>query len=162
MKITLKETLKKVGDFLVKQLRNELDKDNANASGELNQSIQAHIRETNANKLEVDIQSLPYLKYIDEGRKPGIFPPVNKLEKWINDKGIKPNEKRTVKETAWAMAMGINKKGIPSNPKYPGAKGIVQKVKDDNMITIKNMVGKGFKQEIKLMINKEFIDFIKK
>lgn len=46
-----------------------------------------------------------WAKYVDEGRAPGSFPPVDEIETWCLAVNIPP-------EAAWAIAMKIWKKGI--------------------------------------------------
>ncbi|MCK5019710.1 MAG: hypothetical protein KAS32_21810 [Candidatus Peribacteraceae bacterium] len=47
----------------------------------------------------------PYAKYVDEGRPPGIMPPVNPIIAWCITKGIPA-------EAGWAVAMAIAERGI--------------------------------------------------
>jgi len=59
------------------------------------------------------IKGADYSKYIEFGRPPSSkLPPVNKIEQWIEEKGISiPAKYKTVNSFAWAIAFSIKHKG---------------------------------------------------
>jgi hypothetical protein len=78
------------------------------ASGSLVNSINYRLVET-ANYVQVQLLANNYLKWVDEGRRPGTYPPIRAIQRWVAIKGIKP-------EAAWAIRQNIYKFGIkPTN-----------------------------------------------
>lgn len=59
----------------------------------------------------VNILVNDYIQYIESGRQPGSFPPVNVIAKWAADKGI-----TTDNRIVWAICHSIYKNGIPARP----------------------------------------------
>ena len=74
------------------------------ASGSLVNSINYRLQNT-ANGINVVLLANDYLKYVDEGRRPGTYPPIRAIQRWVAIKGIK-------KEAAWAIRQNIFKFGI--------------------------------------------------
>lgn len=66
-----------------------LIRDNKKASGNLISSLKPITIQFKNNKFEADISIASYWKYVEYGRRPGKFPPVNKILDWIWIK-IKP------------------------------------------------------------------------
>ena len=55
---------------------------------------------------------LHYSEYLESGRKPGGFPPIDSIIRWINDKGIKPIEDNMkISTLAFLIARKIAKDG---------------------------------------------------
>jgi hypothetical protein len=74
------------------------------ASGSLINSINYRLQDT-ANGINVILLANDYLKYVDEGRKPGTYPPIQAIQRWVSIKGLP-------KEAAWAIRTNIFKFGI--------------------------------------------------
>lgn len=74
------------------------------ASGSLVNSINYRLQDT-AEGVRVILLANDYLKYVDEGRRPGTYPPIRAIQRWVAIKGIKP-------EAAWAIRQNIFKFGI--------------------------------------------------
>jgi hypothetical protein len=113
-----------MGDkFIDKKLANEFGKDYVKvmvgllkgnkpfpkvASGSLINSINYRLQDT-ANGINVILLANDYLQYVDRGRKPGTYPPIRAIQKWVSIKGLP-------KEAAWAIRQNIYKFGIkPTN-----------------------------------------------
>jgi hypothetical protein len=78
------------------------------ATGSLVNSINYRLRET-ATGIQIQLLSNDYLKYVDQGRRPGTYPPIKAIQRWASVKGIP-------KEAAWAIRQNIFKFGIkPTN-----------------------------------------------
>jgi len=78
------------------------------ASGSLINSINYKLQDT-ANGIQFQLLANDYIKYVDQGRRPGTYPPINAIKQWVRIKGIKP-------EAAWAIRTNIFKFGIkPTN-----------------------------------------------
>lgn len=57
-----------------------------------------------------------YWQYIENGRRPGKFPPMNKIINWVKYKNIIPNPGTTVNQLAFLIGRKIAKFGI--EPKH--------------------------------------------
>ena len=85
-----------------------LKKNGKVASGALINSLVPRIQST-ANDLKVFIEANDYLKFVDEGRKKGTYPPIQVISKWASIKGIP-------QRAVFPIARSIFKKGIkPTN-----------------------------------------------
>lgn len=78
---------KTFGRDYVKILIRLLKKFGKVASSALINSIDVKLQQT-ANDIKVLIEANDYLKFVDEGRKPGKYPPIQAISKWANFKGI--------------------------------------------------------------------------
>jgi hypothetical protein len=74
------------------------------ASGSLVNSINYRLQET-ANGVNLVLLANDYLTWVDRGRKPGTYPPIQAIQRWVAIKGIP-------KEAAWAIRKNIFKFGI--------------------------------------------------
>jgi len=74
------------------------------ASGSLVNSINYRLQET-ANGINLVLLANDYLKWVDRGRKPGTYPPIQAIQRWVAIKGIP-------KQAAWAIRQNIYKFGI--------------------------------------------------
>lgn len=111
--MTIKQSLDILGKEFVKQLQINLKNEGKYATGDLINSIGYQVVET-ANGWELEITSLDYLTYVDEGRKPGKMPPTKPIRKWIDDKKISVIGSKD--SAAFLIARSIGEKGIkPTN-----------------------------------------------
>ena len=99
-RIIKKEDLNKVRKELVKAMVNELKKSDKKATGDLIKSIKGEIKNN-----QIIMVANHYLKYVDEGRKPGKYPPIAPLKKWAK---IKLGDE----SIGYAVQRSIYKKGI--------------------------------------------------
>jgi hypothetical protein len=100
--------LQRFGNQYVRTLVGFLKKYNKSASGALINSIDYRLQEE-ANQIKLIIEANDYLSYVDAGRKPGKFPPIQAIEKWTKLKGIPQS-------AAFPIAKSIFKFGIePTN-----------------------------------------------
>ena len=77
---------KEFGKDYIKILIALLKKFKKIASGALINSLNSRVQST-ANDIKVFIESNDYLKYVDEGRKPGKWPPIQAISRWADFKG---------------------------------------------------------------------------
>jgi hypothetical protein len=78
------------------------------ATGTLVKSINYKLQPL-ATGIQVQLISEDYLKYVDKGRRPGTYPPIQAIKKWAAVKGIPQG-------AAWAIRQNIFKFGIkPTN-----------------------------------------------
>jgi len=74
------------------------------ASGSLINSINYRLQET-AVGVNLVLVANDYLTWVDRGRRPGTYPPIQAIQRWAQIKGIP-------KEAAWAIRQNIYKFGI--------------------------------------------------
>ena len=98
----LHNVLKTANDNLINNIIEDLNAGNNNGSGRLGSSLSTTITGT-SEVISVGLFGLDYWKYFDKGRKPGKMPPVDPIQRWIDNKGLSLN--------AWAVAKSIAKKG---------------------------------------------------
>lgn len=107
-KIIDEKTAKMFGQDYVKILIALLKKNGKNASSALINSIDYRLQEQ-ANQINIVILANDYLTYVDQGRKPGTYPPIQAIAKWAQLKGI-------ASEAVFPIARNIFKFGIkPTN-----------------------------------------------
>lgn len=100
--------LKKFGDIYVKLLTVFLKKEYKYATGSLINSIDYRLQRT-AEDINIMIIANDYLKYVNDGRKPGSYPPIQAISKWASVKGIS-------QDAVFPIARSIFKFGIkPTN-----------------------------------------------
>lgn len=85
----LKEALETYGQVLEEQYREGIANTNAFASGRLFDSVH-HIVTVEDHTIDLSLSLEDYWKYVEEGRKPGKFPPLDKIEEWIRIKPVAP------------------------------------------------------------------------
>tara|TARA_R110000803_G_scaffold80887_2_gene146733 strand:+ start:1247 stop:1732 length:486 start_codon:yes stop_codon:yes gene_type:complete len=78
------------------------------ATGSLINSISPKLYQT-ADDIRLLIEANDYLTYVDEGRKPGSYPPIQAISRWASTKGISQS-------VVFPIARSIFKHGIkPTN-----------------------------------------------
>ncbi len=109
--------LRQVGGLVTRRLAQNLQEENAIASGRLEESITFRAFERNSI-LGLNIEMLDYWEYVDEGRRAGKMPPISKIQEWLtypnvrskiqqgNDQPVKDPE-----SLAYLIARKIAKQG---------------------------------------------------
>ena len=102
--------------------RGLLLRDGKNATGELISSIKPMTPELVNGAFECSLSLAPHWKYVENGRRPGKFPPIDNILDWVKAKPqlARPNrldgKKITPKQLAFLVARKIATKGIqPGN-----------------------------------------------
>ena len=102
----------------LKTLSNEiLDKYKEKLNGtELVNSITVDFKKENdIYSFTIELES--YWKYIEEGRQPGKFPPINSILNWVRRKNIPIGGRiKTPEQMAFVIARHIKNRGIPAKP----------------------------------------------
>lgn len=75
------------GERFVKELASALRQAGKEASGRLIASLDSSIRDI-AGELSIQIESEDYLQWVDQGRRPGTYPPISAISNWARIKGI--------------------------------------------------------------------------
>ena len=124
----VKSVLNDFGKFLVEEYQDALILNDAIASNTLYKSV-TYIVENGNNSFEVKLSLEDYWKYIENGRKPGKFPPISAIKRWIEIKPVLPRpmangQLPTTAQLAYLIYRKIGLEGIKPRP-------ILQKSIDD-------------------------------
>lgn len=116
----IKRVLNEYGKLLVETYRDKLTEKDVNASNALFNSVK-YIVETDAVTFEVKLSLEEHWKYVEKGRKAGKFPPINKIEKWIEIKPVIPRPMAngklpTTQQLSYLISRKIYLYGIEPRP----------------------------------------------
>ena len=119
-KSSLRQQLLPIVNNCVEQYKANLTKADARASGKLIDSIKGSIN-YDGKYVTVDISLQDYWKYVEYGRRPGKFPPVDKIREWIKVKPVLPRPMAngklpTENQLAFLISHSIAEKGIKPRP----------------------------------------------
>lgn len=107
------------GQHFVKLYRDNLTLADAVASGDLAKSLKYEVK-SGSSFVAVDVSLLDYWYYVEHGRKPGKFPPLNAIERWIRVRRIVPYANNgkvpTVRQLAYLIARKIARVGTKPRP----------------------------------------------
>jgi hypothetical protein len=108
----IKTILNRYGAKIVTQLQKRLSDDQSNATGRAIKSLGYEIKEVQ-KRTKLNVRGKKYIFVIDSGRASGKKPPpISKIKRWINAKGIKPYKKKfKSKNLAFAISKSIGRKG---------------------------------------------------
>ena len=95
------------------------------ASGDWLESV-----EDRTKGLSGSIWALDYTEYLEDGRKPGKFPPVDKIIQWIKDKNITPRDNISISSLAFLIGRKIATYGWMRDEEIYGATGGVNLVSE--------------------------------
>lgn len=131
-----------------------LIRDNKKASGNLISSLKPVSIQLNNNKFEAEISIASYWKYVEYGRKPGKFPPTDKILEWIKVKPVLPrpingHKPPTEKQLAFLISRKIAREGIKPGNQFEEALNIVWQRHSQN---ISNAISEDLNQAVNLMV----------
>lgn len=95
---------------LIDEIKSNLIKEGKVSSGRLVNSLSYEVIK-DLESVTIQILGEKYLKFVDEGRRPGKMPPIGDIKKWVIQKPVKFVGK-TDDQTAFIIAKSIGKKGI--------------------------------------------------
>lgn len=116
----IERVLKEYADSAGDTYRSYMQLGGKDASGKLSQSAKAEVRH-GGNRYEVVMHLEEYWKYVEYGRKPGKFPPPDKIREWVEIKPVIPRPMKngklpTVEQLSYLIGRKIAIKGIPPTP----------------------------------------------
>lgn len=116
----IERVLKEYADSVGDTYRSYMQLGGKDASGKLSQSAKAEVRH-GGNRYEVVMHLEEYWKYVEYGRKPGKFPPPDKIREWVEIKPVIPRPMKngklpTVEQLSYLIGRKIAIKGIPPSP----------------------------------------------
>ena len=103
------EVLNKYGQRVVDLYRSNLKNSGHSATGRLSSTASFTV-ETSSGDLSVTIHLEDYYRYVEEGRRPGSFPPIDEILSWIQAKHIMPRENSGKLPTEYQLAYLIGRK----------------------------------------------------
>jgi hypothetical protein len=118
---TNKQILEQFFEAIYKDIVTEHLAQGQRASGKTLESLEISIGENKGS-----LSGAEYIGVLEDGRKAGKFPPVNKIEQWIKDKGIIPKGKTTTLQLAFIFARKISIEGTILSQKG-GNSGVLSK-----------------------------------
>lgn len=119
--INLQNALNSFVSELVTTYKSLLIRDNKKATGNLIKSLKPLQIDFSSNKMQGSINIASYWKYVEYGRKPGKFPPKDKISEWIEMKPVIPKPMNGLKaptkdQLAFLISRKIGREGIkPGN-----------------------------------------------
>ena len=100
----------------------ELRRQNIISSGNLYRAAQRPVIEKRKNNFTISLNLPSYWEIVEEGRRPGKFPPPSSIDKWMNQRNIPPREDITREQQVYLISRKIAKKGIKG--RYPLKKSL--------------------------------------
>ena len=122
----LTEVLNEFADAFIQNARNNLDANQSNASYNLYNSFEKVI-EVGEDYFKVSISLADYWQFLENGRGPGKFPPVDKIKEWIEVKPINPTplsngKTPSVEQLSFLIGRKIANEGTEGKPFFEPAK----------------------------------------
>ena len=122
----LTEVLNEFADAFIQNARNNLDANQSNASYNLYNSFEKVI-EVGEDYFKVSISLADYWQFLENGRAPGKFPPVDKIKEWIEVKPINPTplsngKTPSVEQLSFLISRKIANEGTEGKPFFEPAK----------------------------------------
>lgn len=105
----LRRVLGEYGEALRNEYQDNLIRDGKIATGELLNSVEYTV-EADDRSITLSLKLQDYYKWVEEGRQPGRFPPVDKILEWIRVKPILPDERNGKLPTEQQLAFLIGRK----------------------------------------------------
>lgn len=148
----LTKVLNDFGRFLVEEYKDNLILNNKNASDELYISVKNIVDTKTKGRIEVNLSLLDYWKYIEQGRKPGKWPPISAIEHWIEVKPVIPRplsngKLPTTQQLTYLISRKIGLEGIAPQPLL---KQSVDSVMNSMLEFIEEAITKDLENEINL------------
>ena len=124
--IRLTEVLNEFADAFIQNARNNLDANQSNASYNLYNSFEKVI-EVGEDYFKVSVSLADYWQYVENGRGPGKFPPVDKIKEWIEVKPVNPTplsngKTPSVEQLSFLISRKIANEGTEGKPFFEPAK----------------------------------------
>lgn len=122
----LTEVLNEFADAFIQNARNNLEANQSNASYNLYNSFEKVI-EVGEDYFKVSISLADYWQYVENGRGPGKFPPVDKIKEWIEVKPVNPTplsngKTPSVEQLSFLISRKIANEGTEGKPFFEPAK----------------------------------------
>lgn len=122
----LLDVLNRYAEYFIQQARKHLGQNGSYASGLLGDTMKPIVT-INGDSFKVEIELQSYWDYVEKGRRPGKFPPVNRIREWISVKPVRPypdsrGKLPTVDQLTYLIGRKIAREGIAPKPFFQPAK----------------------------------------
>lgn len=122
----LNRVLDEFADYFIQQARSNLGANGSYATGNLGDTMEKII-EIDETSFSVKISLADYWDYVENGRRPGKFPPPNRIKEWISVKPISPYAMKngklpTTNQLAYLIGRKISLEGTEPKPFFQPAK----------------------------------------
>ena len=122
----LERVLNEFADTFIELARQNLDANRTNASHNLYDSFEKII-EIGEDSFKVSVSLADYWKYVENGRGPGKFPPIDKIREWIEVKPVQitpdmNGKVPTVEQVSFLISRKIANEGTDAQPFFEPAK----------------------------------------
>lgn len=122
----LERVLNEFADYFIEEARRNLDENDTNASYELYNSFETII-DVGQDYFKVSVSLADYWKYVENGRGPGRYPPIDKIREWVEVKpvSITPGmngRTPSVEQVSFLIARKIANEGTEAQPFFEPAK----------------------------------------
>lgn len=111
----LQRVLEEIGNAVRNEYQDRLIRDDKIATGDLLNSVEYKV-EYDDRSIWVELHLEDYWKYVEEGREPGKFPPMENILEWIKVKPVIPDGRTgtlpTEKQLAFLIGRKIAEEGI--------------------------------------------------
>lgn len=150
------EVLDEYGRAVKEKYQENIVYDDAVASGELLNSVK-YIFQHNQSSFEVSLSLLDYWKYLENGRKAGKFPPINKILDWIRVKPVIPRPYNGKLPTERQLAFLISRKiALEGTKPRDILKLTLEEINDEYFVKISDALAKDIEEDIdNFLITKE-------
>lgn len=149
----LQAVLNQYGEQLISLYRQKLLQTNTDATGTLGNTLN-YIVETNEGLFELSLRIQDYWKYVEEGRGPGKYPPINDIKNWIRVKPVTPTiyngKLPTIDQLAYLIARKIHLRG--TRGKY-----LLQASLDE--LSVFDLLDEAITKDLEIQVNNVFKNF---
>lgn len=149
----LQAVLNQYGEQLISLYRQKLLQTNTDATGTLGNTLN-YIVETNEGLFELSLRIQDYWKYVEEGRGPGKYPPINDIKNWIRVKPVTPTiyngKLPTIDQLAYLIARKIHLRG--TRGKY-----LLQASLDE--LSVFDLLDEAITKDLEIQVNNVFKKF---
>ena len=142
--VALAKVLQQVAD----EIQREMKRQGIEATGNAQDMEVIIYRENLAGIIAAD-----YLPFALQGREAGGMPPVERIEAWLDAKGISP-EDVTKRQLAWAIAKSIQASGTKAKDRVPDS--FIDRVTDQALASELEELGDALADEVIDAIDKTF------
>ena len=150
--VNFRQGLEDFGQLWANNMKEAVQANGNNNTGQLVNSITYQIVETQNGKLRVTPDMLPYGYALNDGaeRRAGKQPPIKAIQFWIAKNAITPKGGITAKQLPWVIARGIGKRGVVDKRAFPFIEPAAQKTIAQFEAIVGPELIKDFQQIIKL------------
>ena len=119
--VNFRQALEDFGQSWANNMKEIVQANGNNNTGQLVNSITYKIIETQNGELRITPDMLPYGYALDSGaeRGPGKPPPIKAIRFWIAKNAITPRRGITAKQLPYAIQRGIGKNGVDDKRAFP-------------------------------------------